>query len=57
MATRNAVIIKVRKHGQKDFETDSIYVDHMPGFENRIKQHIQNAKDDNDNAEVKVEDL
>ena len=57
MTTRNAVIIKVRKHGQKDFETDSIYVDHMPGFENRIKQHIQNAKDDTTNIEVKVEDL
>lgn len=57
MTTRNAVIIKVRKHGQKDFETDSIYVDHMPGFENRIKQHIQNAKDDTTNVEVKVEDL
>ncbi len=57
MTTRNAVIIKVRKHGQKDFETDSIYVDHMPGFENRIKQHIDNAKSDNDNAEVRVEDL
>lgn len=57
MTTRNAVIIKVRKHGQKDFETDSIYVDHMPGFESRIKQHIDNAKSDNDNAEVRVEDL
>jgi hypothetical protein len=57
MATRNAVIIKVRKHNQKDFETDSIYVDHMPGFENRIKQHIQNAKDDGTNAEVKIEEL
>ncbi len=57
MTTRNAVIIKVRKHNQKDFETDSIYVDHMPGFENRIKQHIQNAKEDTTNVEVKVEDL
>ena len=57
MTTRNAVIIKVRKHNQKDFETDSIYVDHMPGFENRIKQHIQNAKEDTTNAEVRVEDL
>lgn len=57
MANRNAVVVKVRRQGQKEFEIDSYYIDYLPGSEERIKQHIANAKSDNDNAEVRVEDL
>jgi hypothetical protein len=48
------VIVKKRKQGKKKWTMESIYVDNAEGYKKRIKEHINNAKSDEDH-EVKIE--
>ena len=47
------IIVKKRKPGKKKWTAESIYVDNAEGHEERIKEHIKNAKSDKDH-EVKI---
>ena len=47
------IIVKKRKPGKKEWSVESIYVHNAEGHEERIKEHINNAKSDKDH-EVKI---
>lgn len=39
------IVIKTDQEKKGVFTTESIYTDTLPGYEERIKQHIENAKE------------
>jgi hypothetical protein len=47
------IIVEKRKPGKKKWTVESIYVDTVEGYKERVKQFINNAKSDKDH-EVKI---
>tara|TARA_S200000501_G_scaffold330515_1_gene331891 strand:+ start:360 stop:533 length:174 start_codon:yes stop_codon:yes gene_type:complete len=50
----NAVEIQLKKKGESKFETDSYYIDYLPGGKKRVAEYIKSQKEDSNNDKVKV---